>query len=125
MRATKTIFPSTSRDRACPQIFHVKHIGPRDPALAFASGRNMDYNGPPAAPHWSFLGDKGMRPRLRFFYLAIAAILALFATNTSQAEVKPTPLFTDNMVLQRDRPVKVWGTAAADEKVKVSFGDQT
>ena len=72
-------------------------------------------------------GDKDMHPRrpLRWPHLGLTATIALFLSTTSQAEVKPNVLFTDNMVLQRDRPVKVWGTAAADEKVKVSFGDQT
>jgi sialate O-acetylesterase len=64
-----------------------------------------------------------MRP-LHWSCLALAAIFALFWSATSQAEVKLNALFTDNMVLQRDRPVKIWGTAAADEKVKVSIGDQ-
>jgi sialate O-acetylesterase len=42
----------------------------------------------------------------------------------AEAEVKPNSLFTDNMVLQRDKPIKVWGTAATGEKVKVAIGDQ-
>ena len=40
------------------------------------------------------------------------------------AEIKPGPLFTDNMVLQRDKPVVVWGTAGPGEKVTVEFGGQ-
>jgi sialate O-acetylesterase len=59
----------------------------------------------------------------RYFYFAIASTFAMLCA-ASRAEVKPNPLFTDNMVLQRDRPVKVWGAAAADEKVKVSIADQ-
>jgi sialate O-acetylesterase len=39
--------------------------------------------------------------------------------------VKPNALFTDNMVLQRDKPVKVWGTATDGEKVKVAIGDRS
>ena len=30
-------------------------------------------------------------------------------------------LFQSNMVLQRDRPNKIWGWATADEKVRVTF----
>jgi len=41
------------------------------------------------------------------------------------ADVKPAPLFTDHAVLQRDKPVPVWGTADAGEKVTVSFAGQT
>jgi sialate O-acetylesterase len=33
-------------------------------------------------------------------------------------------LFTDHMVLQRDRPVPVWGTAKPDTKITVNFGQQ-
>ncbi len=36
-----------------------------------------------------------------------------------QAEVKPHPLFTDNMVLQADQPCHVWGVANAGEEVQV------
>ena len=42
-----------------------------------------------------------------------------------QAEVKPSGIFSDNMVLQRDCPVPVWGTASPGEAVTVSFWEQT
>ncbi len=35
------------------------------------------------------------------------------------------PLFTDGAVLQRDKPLPIWGNAAAGEKVTVTFGGQT
>lgn len=34
-------------------------------------------------------------------------------------------VFQSNMVLQRDKPVKIWGWAGAGEKVSLSFGGQT
>lgn len=40
------------------------------------------------------------------------------------SEVKPAAVFSDRMILQRDKPVSVWGTADAGEKVTVSFGGQ-
>lgn len=40
------------------------------------------------------------------------------------AQVRPHPIFDNNMVLQRDKPLKVWGWAAAKEKVEVKFGGQ-
>jgi sialate O-acetylesterase len=40
------------------------------------------------------------------------------------AEVKLASPFTDHMVLQRDLPVPVWGTAAPGEKVTVEFAGQ-
>lgn len=50
---------------------------------------------------------------------------ALCATaNRTQAEVRPAPLFSDGMVLQRDMLVPVWGTADKGETVTVSFCGQ-
>lgn len=41
------------------------------------------------------------------------------------AEVKPAPLFQNGAVLQRDKPVPVWGRAGAGGKITVSFAGQT
>jgi sialate O-acetylesterase len=41
-----------------------------------------------------------------------------------QAQVRPFHIFDNNMVLQRDKPVKVWGLAAPQEHVKIEFGGQ-
>jgi sialate O-acetylesterase len=53
-------------------------------------------------------------------------LLLLFALSAValQAAVKPANIFTANMVLQRNEPVKVWGTADANQKVTVSFDKQ-
>lgn len=40
------------------------------------------------------------------------------------AEVKLPAVFSEHMVLQRDLPVPIWGTAAPGEKVTVKFRDQ-
>ncbi|MFA6286038.1 MAG: sialate O-acetylesterase [Opitutaceae bacterium] len=50
-------------------------------------------------------------------------ILSLGASLRS--DVVPAPLFTDNAVLQRDKPLPVWGMADAGEKVSVTFANQT
>ena len=42
-----------------------------------------------------------------------------------RAEVKLPRLFTDGAVLQRDIPVRVWGSADPGEKVTVKFRTQT
>jgi sialate O-acetylesterase len=67
-----------------------------------------------------------MRHR-RFLFVVVVVAMAVVAglLVTARAEVRPHALFTDNMVLQRDKPVKIWGTAADGEKVKVTLGDQT
>ena len=52
--------------------------------------------------------------------------LALFTISAAaHANVVLAPLFTDNAVLQRDKPVPIWGTADAGEKVAVAFAGQT
>jgi sialate O-acetylesterase len=57
------------------------------------------------------------------FRLTLIAFLGLGVP--VDADVVPAPLFTDNAVLQRDRPIPVWGTADAGEDVAVTFGAST
>ncbi len=52
--------------------------------------------------------------------LVVSAVLAAVAV---QAKVKLAAPFTDGMVLQRDMPVRVWGTADVGENVRVVFAD--
>jgi sialate O-acetylesterase len=51
--------------------------------------------------------------------LAFLAILA--GAPAVQAEVKPHPLFTDNMVLQQGKTCPVWGLAKPLEKIEVTL----
>jgi len=57
------------------------------------------------------------------FRLVLALLCWLPAARLA-ADVSLAPLFTDGAVLQRDRPVAVWGRADAGEKVTVTFGAQ-
>jgi len=57
---------------------------------------------------------------MKNIFLLLAFLLCL----TLQAQVKPAHIFDNNMVLQREKPVKVWGLAAPKEKVTVEFGGQ-
>ena len=41
-----------------------------------------------------------------------------------QAKVKLPGFFSDNMVLQREAPVKIWGWADKNEPVQVRFNGQ-
>ena len=52
--------------------------------------------------------------------LIVSAVLAVFS---AEAKVRLAAPFTDGMVLQREMPVRVWGTADAGEKVQVIFAD--
>lgn len=55
----------------------------------------------------------------------VFSVLAVLATAASvQAEVKTPAVFGSHMVLQRDAKVPVWGWAAPNEAVTVTFRDQ-
>ncbi len=49
----------------------------------------------------------------------------LILASLAHAEVRLPAFFADKMVLQRDRPVPVWGWADAGEEVSVAFAGQT
>lgn len=53
--------------------------------------------------------------------LGVAVLLCLCATSWLEAKVKLPALVSDGMVLQREQPVKVWGTADAGEKIQIKF----
>jgi sialate O-acetylesterase len=49
----------------------------------------------------------------------------LFLASAAQAAPALNPLFSDHGVLQRGRPIAIWGNAAPGEQVSVSLGGQT
>ena len=53
-------------------------------------------------------------------YALIVLFLQIIAIPTI-CKVTPTSLISDNMVLQQQTNIKLWGKAAPDRKVKVSF----
>lgn len=61
-------------------------------------------------------------PRVQF---TPAILVALLFANACTAEVKLPNLISDHMVLQRDKPVPIWGWAEAGEQVTVSIAGQT
>ncbi len=60
--------------------------------------------------------------RTLFVTLMFAAVSAL--STPAAADVTLPSIFGDNMVLQQDMPLKVWGWAAPDEKVSVKLADK-
>lgn len=56
---------------------------------------------------------------------SVPMALLLLATMPSWANsaLSPASVFTDDMVLQREQPLPIWGTADAGAKVEVQFGD--
>ncbi len=55
----------------------------------------------------------------------ILFILFLFVGNFSNAQLKFAKIFTDHAILQRQKPIPVWGWAAANQEVSVSLGANT
>ena len=53
--------------------------------------------------------------------LGVAVLLCLCTSSWVDAKVKLPALISDGMVLQRERPVKVWGTADAGEYITVKL----
>ncbi|MEI7900667.1 MAG: sialate O-acetylesterase [bacterium] len=56
--------------------------------------------------------------------LLVASTSLVLSGMTARAEVRVPAVFSSHMVLQRDLPVPLWGTAAPGEKVTVSFRRQ-
>ncbi len=56
---------------------------------------------------------------------AIFFSLVAFCSTSALAEVKLPPVISDHMVLQRDVPAPIWGTASPGETVSVSIAGQT
>ncbi|MGB0743120.1 MAG: sialate O-acetylesterase [Opitutales bacterium] len=51
-------------------------------------------------------------------------LLSLSAFAAASAELKTHAIFTSNMVLQRDKPIMIWGWADESAKVSVQLGDE-
>jgi sialate O-acetylesterase len=67
-----------------------------------------------------------MTPSIRLTILVASAWLtALVLASAAHAAVTVAPVFGSHMVLQRDLPLTVWGTAGPSEQVTVSFDDST
>ena len=49
-------------------------------------------------------------------------LLILIGHNSIFADVKPSTMFGDNMVIQRGMPVAIWGKCDPGENIEVSFG---
>ena len=54
----------------------------------------------------------------------ILGLLLVLCASHLTAQLKLPAVFSDNMVLQRGKPLNIWGQAAAGEKVTVLFASQ-
>jgi len=52
-------------------------------------------------------------------------LVSLMVITSAMAEVRLPNCLSDNMVVQRDLPIRVWGFAANGEKVTVTFGQRS
>jgi len=59
----------------------------------------------------------------RFISIAILLIAAL--SSDAQAALRLAPTLTDGMVLQRNQPIVLWGTASAGQPVEAQLGNET
>ena len=57
--------------------------------------------------------------------LSVLLILVLSNAPNVLAEVRLAGIFADHMVLQRDRPIQIWGWADEGEGVTVKFGEHS
>ena len=57
--------------------------------------------------------------------LVLSLALLGFGLAKATATVAVSPLFGSNMVVQRDKPVPVWGTASPNATVTVGYNSQT
>src|SRR4051794_20916176 len=64
-----------------------------------------------------------MHRTLRWPVLLAAAFAAL--APAARADVVVNPIFTDHAVLQRDRPITIWGTSDPGEQVSVTLSTET
>jgi sialate O-acetylesterase len=55
----------------------------------------------------------------------LLTLLVLVLLQDASAQLRIPQIFGDSMVLQRDRPIPVWGWAAKGEKITVRLHDQT
>lgn len=49
----------------------------------------------------------------------------LFVSEPAPPEFRPAAIFADGLILQRDRPIRVWGMAPPREEVKAEFAGRT
>ncbi len=56
--------------------------------------------------------------------ILLLCAIGLKTSLSLQAQIQMPAIFSDNMVLQREKPIPIWGTATAGEQITVSFHEQ-
>ena len=65
-----------------------------------------------------------MRYKPFILSLSILLAIALCAVDATAGTLKTHGIFSGNMVIQRDKPITIWGWAEAGRKVSVQFGEE-
>jgi len=71
------------------------------------------------------LGIQRQGSRLRLIAAAVIALATIAPATTRSAEsgaLRVHNIFGSNMVIQRDKPIVIWGWAETSRKVSVQFG---
>ena len=55
----------------------------------------------------------------------ISILLSTMSIAQVQAQIKLATVFSDDMVIQRDLPINIWGTASVNAKIKILFKGKT
>ncbi|HEY9715033.1 MAG TPA: sialate O-acetylesterase [Chroococcales cyanobacterium] len=64
-----------------------------------------------------------MNKRTSYLFSAIVFACLWFLTGSAaRADVKLPAILSDGMILQRDKPIRIWGTADPDEIIGIRFG---
>ena len=50
-------------------------------------------------------------------------VCLLFVLSQIMAQLSVPSFFSDHMVLQREKPINIWGTASAGERISVTLGN--
>lgn len=71
--------------------------------------------------------QRTLRTRCARLALPIAVLFSAIVTVNAAAATELTlpPIFANEMILQRDKPVNVWGQSFAGDTITVTFGDAT
>lgn len=62
--------------------------------------------------------------KMKLSALSILCLTIIFI-NTASAQISFPPIFSDNMVLQQNKPINIWGWADVNEKITVTINNST
>ena len=62
---------------------------------------------------------------IRQTQMAVLLMLTACACSVAEAELKFSPVFGDHMVVQRNKPIHVWGWTSPSQSVSVQLADKS